>query len=386
MSQAILRRAFLVEAGRAAFALPALALAGCARGREEPAIEAPWAPLVADLERQVAAWMAELVVPGVGVAVIQDARTVWRRGFGVRDADSKAPVDETTVFEAQSMSKPVFAYAVMRLREQGVLDHGAPLTRYTKQRWLEGDPRLDRISARHVLSHTSGFPNWRSKEDPLRINFAPGEKYLYSGEGYNYLQSVVTTLKGRVDPNDCGQFELGVTVCATDIDAYLTTTVLRPLGMTSSGYVWDGSIEPRLARRHDADGRPMKMFRPTRPAIARYASAGGLLTTPSDYAAFVCAVVEPKDGDPARLSRASTAEMLTPQVRVDASVSWAMGWAVARPPGGDIIFHAGGIDGAHCLAMASVPRKTGIVVMTNGQNGYKLIEKLKTSAAVTKLV
>lgn len=380
------RRTFLIESARSAVALSALTLTGCGRSKPDPSTDAAWATLVADLERQIPGWMAELVVPGVGVAVIQDARTVWRRGFGLRDAESKSPVDETTVFEAQSMSKPVFAYAVMRLREQGVIDLDVPLTRYTTQRWLEGDPRLDRVTARHVLSHTSGFPNWRAKDDPLRINFTPGEKYLYSGEGYNYLQSVVTALKGRVDPADCAPFELGVRVCATDIDAYMTANVLRPLGMSSSGYAWDATLEPRLARRHDASGQPEPMFRPTRPAIARYASAGGLLTTPSDYAAFVCALLDPNDSDPARLRRASIADMVTPQIKVDASLSWALGWAVAHPPGGDIIFHAGGIDGAHCLAMASVPRKSGIVVMTNGQNGYTLIERLKTSPAVTKLV
>ena len=363
-----------------------LALTGCGRSKPAQVEDAPWAPLVAELDAQIRAWMAELVVPGVGVAVIQNARTVWQRGSGVVDTSSGAPVDDATVFEAQSMSKPVFAYAVMKLREKGVLDLDVPLTKYTPDRWLAGDPRLDRITARHVLSHTSGFPNWRSKDDPLRINFTPGEKYRYSGEGYNYLQSVVTRLAGRVDPSDCAPFELGVRICATDIDAYMKANVLSPLGMSSSGYLWDATIEPHLARRHDPSGKPLELFRPTRPAVARYASAGGLLTTAADYAKFVIAVLEPRDGDPFRLNPASIAEMITPQVKVDETVSWALGWAVAHPPGGDGIFHAGGITGAHCLAMASVPRKTGIVVMTNGQNGYKLIEKLKASNAVATLI
>ena len=380
------RRAFLIESGRWALGLSALTLTGCGRSKPAQVEDAPWAPLVAELDAQIQAWMAELVVPGVGVAVVQNARTVWQRGFGVRDTSSKAPVDDATVFEAQSMSKPVFAYAVLKLRERGVLDLDVPLTKYTPDRWLAGDPRLDRITARHVLSHTSGFPNWRSKDDPLRINSTPGEKYRYSGEGYSYLQSVVTRLAGRVDPSDCGTFELGVRICATDIDGYMKANVLSPLGMTSSAYLWDATIEPRLARRHDASGKPLELARPTLPAVARYASAGGLLTTAADYAKFVIAVLEPRDGDPFRLSRASIAEMVTAQVKVDETVSWALGWAVAHPPGGDVIFHAGGITGAHCLAMASVPRKTGIVVMTNGQNGYKLIEKLKTSDAVAKLL
>ena len=380
------RRAFLIESGRGALALSVLSLAGCGRRNPEPAPDAAWKALVAELEARCLMWMAEDVVPGVSIAVVQNAQVVWRKGFGVRDAASKAPVDDATVFEAQSMSKPVFAYLVMKLSEKGVLQLDTPLAGYMPAPFLKDDPRMKLVTARHVLSHTSGLPNWRSKEEPLRINFAPGDQYKYSGEGYSYLQSVVTHLTGKVDASDCGSFEMGVKVCATDIDAYIKSNVLSPFGMTSSGYLWDETLEPRLARRHDATGQPMNMFRPTRPAVARYASAGGLLTTASDYATFVTAVLEPRDGDSFRLSRTATTEMLTPQVKVDPTVSWALGWAVAHPPGGDVIFHAGGIHGAHCLAMASVPRKTGVVVMTNGQNGYKLIEKLKVSDVVTKLL
>jgi CubicO group peptidase (beta-lactamase class C family) len=74
------------------------------------------------------------------------------------------------------MSKPVFAYAVMKLCEKGVMDLDTPLTNYTPERFLEGDPRLDLITARRVLSHTTGFPNWRSEKTPLAIQFTPGER------------------------------------------------------------------------------------------------------------------------------------------------------------------------------------------------------------------
>jgi len=83
------------------------------------------------------------------------------------------------MFEAASMSKPLFAYAVMKLCEKGVMNLDTPLTKYTPERFLKGDPRLDFITARHVLSHTSGFQNWRSEKEALKIHFTPGEKYLY---------------------------------------------------------------------------------------------------------------------------------------------------------------------------------------------------------------
>ncbi|HWN93506.1 MAG TPA: serine hydrolase domain-containing protein, partial [Methylomirabilota bacterium] len=106
--------------------------------------------------------MQESHVPGLSIAVIKDARIAWRGAFGVKDVESREPVDRDTMFEAASMSKPVFAYVVMKLCEKGVVNLDTPLTRYTPERFVPDDPRLDLITARHVLSHTSGLPNWRS--------------------------------------------------------------------------------------------------------------------------------------------------------------------------------------------------------------------------------
>src|SRR5262249_48162527 len=161
------------------------------------------------------------------------------RGFGFRDSVSKAPVDNGTVFEVASVSKTVFAYAVMKLCQKGVLGLDTPLTRYTAERYLEGDPRLDLITARHVLTHTTGFQNWRSAEEPLKIHFRPGQQFSYSGEGYSYLQSVVTHLTGHVNPKECDTYEAGLEVCATDIDATMKANLLAPFGMASSGYLWN---------------------------------------------------------------------------------------------------------------------------------------------------
>lgn len=106
------------------------------------------------------------------------------------------------MFEAASTSKPVFAYAVVKLFEKIVMNFDMPLTKYTSERFLVGDPRFDLITARHVLSHTSGFQNFRSSEKPLKIQFTPAKEWSYSGEGYYYLQPVVTHLKGKVNPKD----------------------------------------------------------------------------------------------------------------------------------------------------------------------------------------
>jgi CubicO group peptidase (beta-lactamase class C family) len=158
------------------------------------------------LERLVPELMSQGAVPGASIAIIKNATVVWHRGFGVRDASSHAPVDDDTVFEAASVSKTVFAYAIMQLVDRGTLSLDRPLTDYTSERVLEDDARLNLITARHVLSHTSGFPNFRTRAEPLRIHFTPGERFEYSGEGYWYLQSIVTSRRGgqaaSVEPAD----------------------------------------------------------------------------------------------------------------------------------------------------------------------------------------
>jgi CubicO group peptidase (beta-lactamase class C family) len=374
------RREFLTTSSRAALGSSLLPFATCSAGTQlfaRPKDRTPWETLLADLEKQIPELMAETKTPGLSIAIIRDAKLLWRRGFGVRDSASKEPVDNDTVFEAASVSKTVFAYAVMKLCEKGVINLDTPLTKYTSERFLEGDPRLDLITARHVLSHTSGFQNWRSKKEPLKIHFTPGERFSYSGEGYSYLQSVVTHLTGKVNPKDCATFEAGLKVCATDIDAYMKANVLVPLGMASSGYLWNDTMEKHMARGHDEKGKPTNINRkPTGPAVARYAAAGGLCTTPTDYARYLIEVINAKQSDAFRLKKAGLGKMLHPQVKINDSISQALAWHILHTEKGDIICHGGGNPGFSCFVAGSVARKSGLVAMTNADNGYRAIDSL----------
>lgn len=387
----IRRRAFLAASSRAALGFSLLPVVAPAQVNQKPAeskAAGPSEALIADLQKQIPKLMEEAAVPGLSIAIIQDGKLFWRRGFGVKDTASKEPVDNDTMFEAASTSKPVFAYVMMKLSEKGVLDLDTPLTKYTSARFLEGDPRVDLITARHVLSHTSGFQSWRSKDRPLAIHHTPGEKWRYSGEGYSYLQSVVTHLTGKVNPNDCAKFEAGLEVCATDIDAYMKANLLVPFGMASSSYLWNDTMERHMAWGHDEKGiRFEKRRKSSGPSVARYGMAGGLRTTPTDYAKFLIEIINPKPSDAFRLTRASLREMLRPQVKRNAESSWALGWEINHTENGDFIRHGGGNPGFDCLAAASVERKTGFVIMTNSQNGYYgVIAKLITGETLPRLL
>jgi len=372
------RRKFLVGGSRAVLSFSLLPLVARAQANQKtPPLKgnAPSAALIAELEKQIPQVMEEHKVPALSIAIIQDAKLFWHGAFGVKERGAKDAVDNDTLFEAASVSKTVFAYAVMKLCEKGVMNLDTPLTKYTTERILEGDPRLDLITARHVLSHTTGFQNWRSKEKALQIRFTPGERFSYSGEGYYYLQSVLTHLAGHVNREVSSRFEAGLEVFATDFDQYMRANVLQPLGMGASLYVWNDAHQ-NYATPHDAQGKPSAKRKTKAPTAARYGAAGGLHTTPTDYAKFLIEVIQPKAGDAFRLNKDSVAEMLRPHAKINDSISQALGWQIRHTENGDFIMHSGGNPGFAAFAVASVHRKSGLVLMTNSDNGHLAIDKL----------
>jgi CubicO group peptidase (beta-lactamase class C family) len=364
------RRYFLLHTGQAALI--------CSLGFKPDSLKANQndsEELLAEVEKLIPRIMKEFKVPGLSAAIIRDGKLIWNKPFGVKNNASKKPVDIETVFEAASVSKTVFAYAVMKLCEKGTLALDEPLTQYLPKRFLEGDSRLDLITARHVLSHRSGFQNWRTPEVPLKINFTPGTDFMYSGEGYNYLQAVVTQLTGKVNPNECGLYEAGLKVCATDIGEYMVKNVLIPNGMTSSGYVWNDTLGRNEAMPHNLEGEPLPKGHPTAIDMARYASAGGLVTTAKDFSKFIIGLFTSIENDPYQLNRKSLEEMFRPQVKlredqkIDGASSWALGWAVQERESGNIVLHSGGQSGFKSLVMVSLERKAGFVMLTNGDSG-----------------
>ena len=141
--------------------------------------------LSAVFEQRIPELMAQKNVVGLSVALVQEAEgksrptVAWQRGFGLKDKASGEPVTHETVFQAASLSKPIFAYAVLKACAEGLLDLDTPLSDYLPEPYIPDDARLHRIAARHVLSHTSGFPNWRPKDQPLRTHFPAGERFAY---------------------------------------------------------------------------------------------------------------------------------------------------------------------------------------------------------------
>ena len=317
---------------------------------------------IAVLEKRIPQLLNEATIPGLSLALIRDGKTYWLHGFGVRDEKTGLPVKDDTIFEAASLSKPVFAYGVLKLVDQGKLDLDVPLSKYLPQPYIEGDPRIDKITARIVLSHRTGFPNWRGS-GPLKIYFTPGERFSYSGEGFVYLQKVVEAITGK------------------PLNEYMNEAVFTPLGMASSSYVWRPEYDARTATGHDFSGQPTDKNKPKNANVAYT-----LHTTAADYALFLEALINGRGLKPSTLR-----EMERPQVAVDPECAnctdrapkelsknlfFGLGVAIQQTKDGESLWHGGDNGTFKCYMLAYPKQKTGVVMFANGENGLAITEEV----------
>src|SRR5262245_4999371 len=289
-----------VRLGRMFLVALAMVLAAAQTNRSQQSQKSP-IPLQTDstvdritgrLERDLPVLMKAADVPGLSIALVRDGNVAWVRAFGVKDSKSKDPVTDETVFEAASLSKPVFAYAVMKLVDASRIDLDKPLNQYLRGDYDVGpDPRLSQITARRVLSHTTGFPNWRGGDPKLKIYFTPGEKFSYSGEGFVYLSKVVEHITGE------------------KLNDFMKRMVFDPLGMTSSSYVWQESYETLKTFRHNSVGEVTGRNKPEQPN-----ATASLHTTAQEFGRFVSAILKGTG-----LKKETQKLMLTPQIKVSES-------------------------------------------------------------------
>jgi CubicO group peptidase (beta-lactamase class C family) len=308
-------------------------------------------------------------VPGLSIALIHNGRLVYTGAFGVTNADTKKPVTPNTVFEAASLSKPVFAYAVLKLVDEGRLNLDTPLNKYLGNNYdVVNDPRINLITARMVLSHTSGFPNWRNNDGNkgLLIHFTPGTRWSYSGEGIVYLSRVVEKITGM-------RFE-----------TFMQLYALQPLGMSSSSYIWRTRYDSLKAYRHDMFGGVSGRIKPndgkedtTRDDAN---AAASLQTTAGDYARFVIALLQGTG-----LKKATWRQMMTPQlnVKVDSSypqLVWGLGIGLEMMQNDEYFWHWGDNGDAKAYVTADLRTKNAVVYFADGSNGLSFTKEILDDA------
>jgi len=330
----------------------------------------------AEIDATVTRLMRAAEVTGVGLAIFNDDKIAYLKAYGVRDKEKNLPLTEDSVMTAASWSKVAFAYMVMQLVDKKILDLDKPvyqylpkpLPEYPKYADLAGDDRYKRITTRMLLSHTSGFPNWRyiNEDRKLNINFEPGARYAYSGEGIDLLQLIVET------------------VAKKPLEELMQDRVFKPFGMTRSSMVWQTRFESDYANGYDEYGRSMG---PERRKIAD--AAGSMQTTPRDFARFMVAVMQGE-----RLSKQTRELMLSPQVQIASKhqfptmenettdenkairLSYGLGWGLYWSPYGKAFFKEGHDEGWRNYTVCFDKPKNGMLIMTNSSNGEGIFKGL----------
>jgi CubicO group peptidase (beta-lactamase class C family) len=309
-------------------------------------------------------------VGGAGIAIFNDGKIAYLKAYGFGDTAKQLPLTPDSVMTAGSLTKAVFATMVMQLVQKQIIDLNKPiyeylpkpLPEYPNYADLANDPRYKLITMRMLLSHTSGFPNWRRFMDDkrLRIYFTPGSRFAYSGEGIALAQMVVETVTKK------------------PVSELMKQYVFEPVRMTRTSMVWEARFKDDYANGYDQRGKSMGPEKRTHGD-----AAGGMQTTLRDYAAFALAVLDGKIPD-----EKVREQMLSPQIRIfertefpslttetatanDAiRLSYGLGWGLFWTPYGKAFFKEGHDDlgWRHYVVCFARPR-SGMLIMTNSDNG-----------------
>ena len=322
----------------------------------------------AQIDATVSHLMESAHVTGVGLAVFHGGRIAYLKAYGTRDMDRGLPLTPDSVMTSASLSKAAFATVVMKLVQEHVLDLDKPVHEYLPRPLpeyplyadLSGDERSKKLTLRILLSHTSGFPNWRAFENDrkLKIHFEPGSRFAYSGEGIELAQLIVETVTGK------------------SLTALMEEKLFRPLQMTRTSMIWDARFEDNFANGYDEYGRSLGPERRPNPA-----AAGSMQTTLQDYASFLSAVMRRQI-----LSTVTTGKMMSPAISIRSAhqfpslasetttaneairLRYGLGWGLYSSPYGKAFFKEGHDEGWRHLALC-FNNGSGILIMTNSSNG-----------------
>ena len=337
-----------------------LVLQACAQRRPvPPASPVADARLVAALDEEAPAWLAEYGVPSVAVAYIDGGAVRWTRVYGEQSQGVRAT--PRTLYNVASLAKPVFAEVVMRLVADGRLTLDEPLASHWVDLDVATDPRHEKLTLRLALSHRTGFPNWRHQDGGrLRFKTEPGTALGYSGEGYEYAKRFIEKKIGA------------------PFDTLAKRYVLKPFGMAQTSFTHQAWFENRIALPNGPEGT----YRD--PSFQPVASASDdLYTTVGDYAAFIVGVMN-RSGLSANVANMrDSLHVMNAEAtgRCNSSavsycprrIGMGLGWEILELPDEIVRLHTGGDWGENTMAFYFPRRRAGAVVFTNGARGMKVI-------------
>jgi CubicO group peptidase (beta-lactamase class C family) len=330
----------------------------------------------AEIDATITHVMQGAEVPGLALALINNGKVVYLKAYGVKNMSPNEALTVNSVMVAASLTKVAFAYLVMKLVDDHVIDLDKPvyeylprpLSDYPAWRDIANDPRSKLITTRMLLSHTAGLPNTRNFDPDHRlvIHYDPGTRYDYGSEGYGLLQLVVETLTKK------------------STEELMQERVFRPLGMTRTSMVWQNAFESDHANGYDEYGRSLGIQR-RKSADA----AGSMQTTITDYSRFTQAVLSGRG-----LHKETHAQMLSMQIPIVSKfefptglpdttdeykgiqLSYGLGVGLYHTPHGRAFFKEGHDEGWRTYVVCHQDRATCMVILTNSSNGEGIYSAL----------
>ncbi len=288
-------------------------------------------------------------IPTLGLGIIEDGKLVQIKVYGTLDGKTTAPYN--SLFNVASLTKPVTAMTVLRLVSLGKWNLDEPIEKYWVDPDIAKDARHKKLTTRMILSHQTGFPNWRTmaKDKKLSFDFEPGTKYQYSGEGFEYLRKALEN-----------KFHKSLEDLAKEM-------IFQPLNMNSTSYIWNKKEESKIVIGYD---RERKLYDIVKNRTAN--AADDLMASVEDYSKFLVSVM---NND--LLSKAVFEEMKTKQVKTKQNKYFGLGFEIYDLGNNEIALSHGGSDkGVNTIAIILPKTKQGLVIFTNVDDGYKIYETI----------
>lgn len=305
------------------------------------------------VEQAIEKLLVQEKVPALGLGVIENGTLKRIQVFG--NIDKNVPAAYNTIFKIASLTKPVTALTALRLINGGKLGLDEPLDKYWQDPDIKNDKRIHKLTPRIILSHQTGFPNWRylNKNNKLQFEFEPGTKFQYSGEGFEYLRRALEAKFGK------------------PLEALADEWVFKAANMKDTHFWWDKTMdEKRYAKNYDTAGKAIETYK-----YYTANAAANLLTTVEDYGNFLAYIL-----NGAGLSQHLLQEMYNNQVQLKSDDYFGLGWEkLTGFSGGEYaLIHTGKDPGVNTLAITFPKSKNGYVVFLNGDNAGKVFEELLT--------
>lgn len=315
-------------------------------------------------EQEIAKIAKEVGSPGIQVAY-QKGKQLELFAKGVKKYGTEDLVNQNTRFQAASLTKVVAAYAFFRLMDKGIIELDKPLMHYYTYDRLSHTPHGDKITARMVLTHRSGLLNWEGdvpssawRSTPLTLQFEPGEDYMYSGEGFYFLQETLEFITKK------------------SFQQLAEEEVIIPLGLTHTNFVWNDTLSVDAAYGHYTMEQPRRLGK-----YAKTNAAYTLYTTASDYIQFVQqALIKGKglknNTRQLMLTKVAEAKKAAQPSPDDKYVPCALGMRMQINEKGIAYWHTGSNPGFRCFFITYPARKESLVAFMNTDTGFPAMEKL----------